>query len=117
MEFRHSSVAAREEFGPCPVFDCYTLAFALKLKERSTGKKPVRIGHTVPAIGLSITNVNQPKGLVVTEDYRCDNFCEQSGYKVGWKVQHKSLKEAWSNETCLFGIRMVRNSYCVTHTY
>jgi hypothetical protein len=60
--------------------------------------KPVRVGHTVLAIRLPIANVNQPKGLVVTEGYRCDHFCEQSGYKVGWKVQHKSLKEAWSKE-------------------
>ena len=97
MKFRHASIAAREEYGPCPVFACYTLAFALELREKARKKTSVRVGHTVPAMGLPLVNVNQPKGLVVTQGYHCDHFCEQSGYKVGWRVHHKSLKEAWSN--------------------
>jgi hypothetical protein len=116
VKFRDSSIAAREEYGPCPVFACYPRAFALQLREQAR-KKPVRVGHTVPAIGLPIANVNQPKRLVVTEGYHYDNFCEQSDYKVCWKVHHKSLKEAWSNETSLFAIRMVRKSYCDSHKY
>jgi hypothetical protein len=116
VKFRHSTIAAREECVLCTVFACCTLAFALHLREKARKKKPVRVGHTVPATGLPTANSNQPKRLVVIEGYHCDHFCEQIGYQVGWKVQHKSLKEAWSNETSLFGIRMVRNSYCDTHS-
>jgi hypothetical protein len=34
-----------EEFGPCPVFSSFTLAFALQLKEKH-GKTSVRVRKT-----------------------------------------------------------------------
>ena len=64
---------------------------------KSSKKTSVRLGHTVPARGLPVTKIDQPKGLVVTEGYHCDHFCEQSGYKLGLRVHYKSLKEVWNN--------------------
>ena len=36
------------ECGPCPVFECYTLAFTLQLRKKSTEKTSVRVVDKVP---------------------------------------------------------------------
>jgi len=41
---RTTQITNWEEYGPCPVFACYTLAFALQLRKKH-GKTSVRVAE------------------------------------------------------------------------
>jgi hypothetical protein len=52
-----------EEYGPCPIFAGFTLAFALQLREKSMEKTSVRVGKT------SVRGSKTVSRLLLVTDY------------------------------------------------